>query len=234
MRTGDKPRPTHSKAWQHVPLSAGQPHLSRELYGEPAREGSGSSAAPSVISNMVRSVSCRERNVSAVLEKANVDTGLCEGKILNRLLAQLSLMQVLTTGPRQPTPSKLQNSTPPIAPHLHVVVKRLPVPVAEKAEGHALAYQTALQVLLRLAPLRQQAAPVGQRRRLAVRVPALRGSKGQVGCACWPCRHYVKLQEPQLQAGFHTLVIQRRTLPPQLDRRTWMKRTMAVRRTRRS
>lgn len=34
-------------------------HLSSELYGEPAREGSGSSAAPSVISNMVRSVSCR-------------------------------------------------------------------------------------------------------------------------------------------------------------------------------
>lgn len=51
--------------------------------------------------------------------------------------------------------------------------------MAEEAEGYALADEAALQVVLCLAPFRKQAAPVGQRSRLAVRVPALQGSTGR-------------------------------------------------------
>lgn len=62
--------------------------------------------------------------------------------------------------------------------HLHVLVEGLPVPLPEEAEGDALASQAALQALLRLTPLSQQAPPVGQRCGLAVGVPSLHRAKG--------------------------------------------------------
>lgn len=59
--------------------------------------------------------------------------------------------------------------------YLHVLVKRLPVPLPEEAEGDALARQAALEVLLGLAPLGQQKPPVVKRGGLAVSIPALQG-----------------------------------------------------------
>jgi hypothetical protein len=71
--------------------------------------------------------------------------------------------------------------------HLHVVIKRLPVPLAEEAEGDALAGQAAPQVVRRLGLLSQQAPPVGQGRRLALPIPALQAGRQATGSR-WPDR----------------------------------------------